>query len=119
MTEKGYGIMNESWNMLLTYATAMILVFVLTFHFLLESPLTGVPFESTLDFGHATGNLVDFRLFFGLLLFAAVLHGFNGVRVILLEWLHPQRRIWVLNLAVISLTAFFLALGTYTLLTVA
>ena len=118
MTEKEYSLMNESWNMLLTYATAVVLVFVLTFHLLLQSPLTGAPFESTLTFGYATGHLVYFKLVFGLLLYAAIFHGFNGVRAIALEWLHPQKRAWLLNLVIVALMAFFLALGSYTLLAV-
>lgn len=118
MADNRYSLIKESWNMLLTYLTAMILVFVLTFHLLLQSPLTGESFESTLTFGYATGNLVYFKLVFGLLLFAAILHGFNGVRTIALEWFHPQKRAWLLNLIIVSLMAFFLALGSYTLLTV-
>jgi len=102
--------------MLITYVTAMILVFVLTFHFVLQGPLAGKSFESTLTFGYATGNLGEFSLIFALLLFAAVIHGFNGIRAIALEWLHPQRRAWLLNLTVLALIAFFLALGSYTLL---
>ena len=118
MGESKYSLINESWNMLLTYVTAMILVFVLTIHFLLQSPLTGSPFESTLTFSYATGNLHYFQVVFGLLLFAAVLHGLNGVRAIAMEWLHP-RRVWLLNLVVVALMAFFLALGSYTLLATA
>ncbi len=119
MGESKYSLMNESWSMLLTYVTAMVLVFVLTLHLLLQSPLTGLPFEDTLTFGYATGNLVYFRLVFGLLLFAAILHGMNGVRVIALEWFHPQKRAWLLNLIVVALMAIFLAVGSYTLLVVA
>ena len=118
MTERKYSLMNESWNMILTYITAMVLVFVLTFHLLLQSPLTGKTFEATLTFGYATGNLVYFRVVFGLLLYAAVVHGFNGVRVMALEWLHPQKKAWLLNLIVVALMAFFLALGSYTLVAV-
>jgi succinate dehydrogenase hydrophobic anchor subunit len=110
--------MKESWSMILTYACAMVLVFVLTFHFLLQSPLAGKSFEDTLAFPYATGNLVDFGVVFGLLLFAAILHGLNGVRVIALEWFHPQKKAWLLNLVIVALMAFFLALGSYTLLVV-
>ena len=112
--EHGGSLMRESWSMLLTYATALVLVFVLTFHLLLESPLTGKSLEDTLTFGYATGNLAYYKIVFGLLLFAAVLHGFNGARVIVLEWLHPKRA-WALNLLVVILMALFLAVGSYTL----
>jgi succinate dehydrogenase hydrophobic anchor subunit len=110
--------MRESWSMILTYITAMILVFMLTFHFLLQGPLAGKSFEDTLAFKNATENLVSFELVFGLLLYAAILHGLNGVRVIALEWFHPEQKAWLLNLVVLALMAFFLALGSYTLLVV-
>jgi succinate dehydrogenase hydrophobic anchor subunit len=115
---QGRGLMKESWNMLLTYATAVVLVFVLTFHLLLHSPLSGKTFEDTLSFGYATGNLVYYQVVFGLLLFAAIVHGFNGIRVMAIEWLHPTRMAWLLNVVVLALMAFFLAVGTYTLLIV-
>jgi succinate dehydrogenase / fumarate reductase membrane anchor subunit len=118
MKERKYSLMNESWSMILTYISAMILVFVLTFHLLLQSPLAGKAFEDTLTFGYATGNLVYYKVVFGLLLYAAILHGLNGVRVIVLEWFHPQEKAWLLNLIVVALMAFFLALGSYTLLAV-
>jgi succinate dehydrogenase hydrophobic anchor subunit len=118
MAENRYSLMKESWSMILTYVTAMVLVFVLTIHLLLESPLTGLPLEATLTFGYATGNLVYFKLVFGLLLYAGVIHGLNGLRVIVLEWLHPRKRAWLLNMLAIALMAFFLALGTATLLLV-
>ena len=104
--------------MIVTYVTAALLVFVLTFHLLLQSPLTGKGFEDTLTFGYATGNMVYYQLVFGVLLVAAVVHGLNGLRVILLEWLHPKRYVWFLNLAVVVLMAVLLAVGSFTLVTV-
>jgi succinate dehydrogenase hydrophobic anchor subunit len=114
----GYSLLNESWSMLLTYATAIVLVFVLTFHLLLHSPLTGQSLDATLLFPAPKQNLESFQVIFGLLLYAAVIHGFNGVRVIALEWFHPRNRVWLLNLVIVALMAFFLALGSYTLLVV-
>lgn len=111
-------LMTESWNMVVTYVTAAILVFVLTFHLLLQSPLAGKAFDATLTFGYATGNLSYYRVIFGLLLFGAVIHGFNGIRTIAIEWLHPTRRAWLLNVIVFVLMAFFLAVGTVTLIVV-
>jgi succinate dehydrogenase hydrophobic anchor subunit len=116
--EKGGSLMKESWNMVVTYVTAALLVFVLTFHLLLHSPLSGKAFEDTLSFGYATGNLVYYQVIFGVLLFAAVIHGFNGLRVMAVEWLHPTRLAWLLNVIVFALMAFFLAVGTVTLLVV-
>jgi len=110
--------MKESWNMVVTYVTAALLVFVLTFHLLLHSPLAGKAFEDTLSFGYATGNLVYYQVIFGVLLFTAVIHGFNGLRVMAVEWLHPTRLAWLLNVLVIALMAFFIAVGTVTLIVV-
>jgi succinate dehydrogenase / fumarate reductase membrane anchor subunit len=115
---KGGSLMKESWNMVVTYVTAAVLVFVLTFHLLLHSPLTGKAFDATLSFGYATGNLTYYQLIFGFLLFAAVIHGLNGIRVLAIEWLHPTRRAWLLNVIVFVLMAFFLAVGTVTLVVV-
>jgi len=110
--------MRESWNMIVTYITAVILVFVLTFHLLLHSPLSGKAFDATLSFGYATGDLTYYQVIFGLLLFTAVIHGFNGIRAMAIEWLHPTRRAWLLNVIVFVLMAFFLAVGTVTLIVV-
>lgn len=116
--KKGGSLMKESWTMVVTYVTGALLVFVLSFHLLLHSPLMGVAFDSTLLFPNVTSNLVDYQIVFGLLLFGAVIHGFNGIRVMAIEWLHPTRRAWLLNLTVYALMAFFLAVGTVTLVVV-
>lgn len=110
--------MKESWNMLVTYITGALLVFVLTFHLLLHSPLMGAAFDDTLLFPNATGNLIDYQVVFGVLLLAAVVHGFNGIRAMAIEWLHPRRFGWLLNLIIVLLMAFFLAVGTTTLIVV-
>jgi succinate dehydrogenase hydrophobic anchor subunit len=104
--------------MLATYVTAILLVFVLTLHLLLESPISGKSLEDTLTFGVATSNLVYYQVVFGLLLFAAIIHGLNGIRAIAVEWLHPTRLRLLLNIIIVALMAFFLAVGTYTLVVV-
>jgi succinate dehydrogenase hydrophobic anchor subunit len=116
MTYKKHSLLSESWSMLLTYVTALVLVFALTFHLLLQSPLTGVPLDSTLTFGYATDSLTYFKVVFGALLFAGIIHGLSGIRVIALEWFHPKTREWAINLPVVALMAVLLALGSYTLL---
>ena len=118
MARESNSLMKESWSMVVTYVSAMALVFVLTFHLLLQSPLVGKAFEGTLTFDYATGNLVYYKVVFGLLLFAAIIHGFNGLRAVAIEWLHPKKLGWLLNLTVVALMAVFLAVGTFTLLVV-
>ncbi len=110
--------MKESWNMAVTYVTGALLVFVLTFHLLLHSPLMGKAFDSTLLFPTVTSNLVEYQVIFALLLVGAVIHGFNGIRVVVVELLHPTRFAWLLNLIIIGLMAFFIAVGTVTLIVV-
>ena len=116
--DRSGSLMKESWSMVVTYLTAVLLVFVLTFHLLLHSPLTGKAFEDTLSFGYATGNLSYYQLVFGILLYTAVIHGFNGIRAIAIERFHPARLAWLLNLITFMLMAFFLAVGTITLIAV-
>jgi len=116
--EKGGSLMKESWNMVVTYVTGALLVFVLTFHLLLHSPLMGKAFDSTLLFPTVTSNLVEYQVIFALLLVGAVIHGFNGIRVVVVELLHPTRFAWLLNLIIIGLMAFFIAVGTVTLIVV-
>ena len=105
----------ESWVMLLHYITAIILVVVLTAHLLLHSPFAGLDFETSLNFDIARSNLQGFSPLFALLVIAAVIHGVNGLRILLLEL--SQNKGWsvfVNALAVILIIAL-LALGLSTL----
>lgn len=104
--------------MILMYALALIMIFVLTFHLLLVSPLTGRSFDQTLTYSYVVNNLTYYRVVFGILLYAAVIHGMNGLRIIVLEWIHPKRAQWAVNLIIIALIAILLAVGTYTLIVV-
>ena len=103
--------------MILMYATAIILIFALTFHILLHSPLTGKMFEATLNFGYVRANLIYYRLLFALVVYAAVIHGMSGLRAVLLEWMHP-RRSWIVTFPIVMLLAFLLAVGIVTFILV-
>jgi len=109
-------IFKESWVMLIVYATAIILIFTLTFHLLLQSPLTGLSFQETLSFAYVSRNLLYYRVIFGLLLYAATIHGMIGLRTVILEWLHPKSYTWAINLMTVVVMAAVLALGTLTLI---
>lgn len=111
-----YSLLKESWLMVLMYALGIIMIFVLTFHLLLVSPLTGRTFDETLTYSYVVHNLTYYKVVFGILLYAAVIHGMNGLRVVLIEWLHAKRFQWVINAIIVVLIAVLLALGTYTLL---
>jgi succinate dehydrogenase hydrophobic anchor subunit len=110
-----YSLLKESWNMVLMYALALIMIFVLTFHLLLVSPLTGRTFDETLTYSFVLHNLTYYRIVFGILLYAAVIHGMNGLMIVLLEWLLVRKYQWAVNLLIVILIAVLLALGTYTL----
>ncbi|MDP8023401.1 MAG: hypothetical protein ACP5LF_01425 [Nitrososphaeria archaeon] len=111
-----YSLLKESWNMILMYALALIMIFVLTFHLLLVSPLTGRTFDQLLNYNYVLQNLTYYRIVFGLLLYAAVIHGLNGLRIVLIEWLHVKRFQWAVNVIIVILMAILLAFGTYTLI---
>lgn len=113
-----YSLLKESWVMVLMYALALIMIFVLTFHLLLVSPLTGRSFDQTLTYSFVVHNLTYYRIVFGLLLYAAVIHGMNGLRIILLEWAHNRSLQVAINLIIVVLIAVLLAVGTYTLIVV-
>ncbi len=111
-----YSLLKESWNMILMYALALIMIFVLTFHLLLVSPLTGRTFDQVLNYNYVLQNLTYYRIVFGLLLYAAVIHGLNGLRIVIIEWLHVKRFQWAVNIIIVILMAILLAFGTYTLI---
>ncbi|MGC8557941.1 MAG: hypothetical protein ACP5NC_02980 [Nitrososphaeria archaeon] len=115
MPEK-YSLIKESWTMLLMYALGLIMIFVLTFHLLLVSPLTGRTFAEALSYNYVLHNLTYYQVIFGILLYAATIHGLNGLRIVLIEWLHPGKYQWIINSIIIVLMAVLLALGTYTLI---
>lgn len=105
----------ESWVMLLHYITAIILVVVLTAHLLLHSPFVGLDFETSLKFDIAKSNLQGFSPVFALLVIAAVIHGVNGLRILLLEL--SQNKGWniIVNIFVVVLIIALLIVGLSTL----
>ncbi len=111
-----YSLLKESWIMILMYTLALIMVFVLTIHLLLVSPLTGKTFDQVLTYSYVLDNLTYYRIVFGLLLYAAVIHGLNGLRIVLIEWLHIRKFQWIINIIIVILMAILLAFGTYTLI---
>jgi succinate dehydrogenase / fumarate reductase membrane anchor subunit len=101
--------------MLLQYATAVAAVVLVTVHLLMQGVL--VPYSSAVNFQHilsyyrswVNGALLE------TLLFVVVVHGFNGLRIILLEW--RQGLTWSkgVNWASLLVTAGVLGYGTRTI----
>lgn len=78
--------MRESRLMLIQYATAVAALVLVSIHLLMQGVL--VPYYKAIDFQHVLSvyrSWVDLSLL-EMLLIVVVAHGFNGLRVILLEW---------------------------------
>jgi succinate dehydrogenase membrane anchor subunit len=77
--------MKESNIMLLQYATALAAAFLVTLHLLMQGVL--LPYPRAISFSHVLSlyrSLVDGAML-EVLLIVVVAHGFNGLRIILLE----------------------------------
>lgn len=84
--------MRESRLMLVQYGTAMAAVVLVTFHLLMQGVL--VPYGTAISFGRILSvyRNVFYMAFLEFLLVVVLIHGFNGVRIILHEW--RQSREW-------------------------
>jgi succinate dehydrogenase / fumarate reductase membrane anchor subunit len=84
--------MKESKIMLIQYLTAAAALVLVTFHLLLQGVL--VPYSTALSFNRVLSvyrGIIDGSLL-EILLGVVVVHGFNGLRIMLLEW--RQGRTW-------------------------
>jgi succinate dehydrogenase / fumarate reductase membrane anchor subunit len=84
--------MRESRLMLVQYATAVAAVVLVSFHLLLQGVL--VPYGTAISFNTLLSDYrnVFYMTFLELLLVVVLVHGFNGVRIILHEW--RQSKTW-------------------------
>ena len=101
------------------YITAIVLVFVLGFHLLERvpgiSPLTPESYEDSLSYEAVRKAYTSYWWVLAILLLAALFHGLNGVRGILLEW--RQSRGWTIAVNVVVWLAF-IGLAGFGLLTI-
>lgn len=84
--------MRESILMQLQYATAIAAVILVTLHLLMQGVL--FPYSTALSFEHVLSvyrSWIDGSML-EILLIVVVTHGFNGLRMILLEW--KQSKVW-------------------------
>ncbi len=84
--------MRESRLMLIQYVTAIAAIVLVAFHLLMQGVL--VPYGTAISFGTILSiyrNLL-YMAFLEILLVVVLVHGFNGVRIILHEW--RQSRSW-------------------------
>jgi len=106
--------MRESTIMQIQYATAVLALGLVTLHLLMQGVL--VPFGEAISFQQVlsvyrsavNGALLE------MLLVVVLAHGFNGLRIILLEW--RQGATWTrrVNRATLLLTLATIAYGTRT-----
>jgi succinate dehydrogenase / fumarate reductase, membrane anchor subunit len=84
--------MKESKLMLIQYGTAVAAVALVSVHLLMQGVLT--PYANAISFGTILSIYQSwvYALFLEALLVVVLVHGFNGVRIILHEW--KQTRSW-------------------------
>ena len=108
--------MKESTMMQLQYGTAILAIGLVTVHLLMQGVL--VPYGEAVMFQHVLSvyrNAVDGALL-EILLVVVLAHGFNGLRIILLEWRQSGRWTKGVNWAVLVVTLAMIAYGTRTVI---
>lgn len=108
--------MRESTMMQLQYATAVLALGLVTVHLLMQGVL--VPYGEATSFQRVLSvyrGLVDGALL-EILLVVVLAHGFNGLRIILLEWRQGVRWTKGVNWAVLVVTLAAIAYGTRTVI---
>jgi succinate dehydrogenase / fumarate reductase, membrane anchor subunit len=108
--------LRESTIMQLQYGTAILAVGLVTLHLLMQGVL--VPYGEAVTFQHVLSvyrNAVDGALL-EVLLIVVLAHGFNGLRIILLEWRQGGRWTRGVNWGVLLVTLALMAYGTRTVI---
>ena len=108
--------MRESTMVQLQYATAILAVGLVTLHLLMQGVL--VPYGEAVSFQHVLSvyrNAVDGALL-EVLLIVVLAHGFNGLRIILLEWRQSTGWTRGVNWAALLATLATVAYGTRTVI---
>jgi succinate dehydrogenase / fumarate reductase membrane anchor subunit len=108
--------MKESKLMLLQYATAIAALVLVGLHLLMQGVL--IPYAQAISFQRVlyvyrdwvTGSLLE------TLLVVVLLHGFNGLRMILLEWRQSARWSGTVNASIVLAVMLSIAYGTKTIL---
>jgi succinate dehydrogenase membrane anchor subunit len=108
--------MRESTMMQLQYVTAVAAIVLVTVHLLMQGVL--VPYGEAVSFERVLSvyrSAVDAALL-EILLVVILAHGFNGLRIILLEWRQGAGWTRGVNWAVLALTLATIAYGTRTVI---
>jgi succinate dehydrogenase / fumarate reductase membrane anchor subunit len=99
-----------SWYFL--RVSGLLLIFLALGHFLIMHVVHSI-LEVDYAFAARRWAVPAWRVYDWLLLALALLHGFNGLRVVVDEWVRPPRLRRAAQIAVGAATAGFLLLGTY------
>ena len=108
--------MKESTIMQVQYATAVLALGLVTVHLLMQGVL--VPYREAVSFQRVLSvyrNMVDGALL-EILLIVVLAHGFNGLRIILLEWRQSPGWTRAVNSVVLLATLAAISYGTRTLI---
>jgi succinate dehydrogenase / fumarate reductase, membrane anchor subunit len=108
--------MRESSIMQLQYVTAVLAIGLVTVHLLMQGVL--VPYREAVSFQQVLSSyrsVVDGALL-EILLIVVLAHGFNGLRIILLEWRQGGGWTRGVNWAVLTVTLATIAYGTRTVI---
>ncbi len=99
----------------LQYVTAILLIFLLTWHLVIRVPwLRGVnSFAETLANEKVYHEITAYGILLVIFAWTVVLHAFNGLRTILLEWTSGKYKGIITAIAVILILVFG-SLATYT-----
>jgi len=102
----------QTW---LQYVTGIILVFLLTWHLVIRVPwLRGVEsFAETLSPEMVYHEISAYGVLLLIFAYATLLHGFNGLRNVLLEWTSGRYK-GLITAVIAVLLIVFAGLATYT-----
>jgi succinate dehydrogenase / fumarate reductase, membrane anchor subunit len=108
-------MLKESQIMKIHYITGIAALFVVAVHILMRLI---VPFDSSLEYDYIISNYknIFYVLILESILVLIAIHGFNGIRIILLEL--RQNKAWenMITIMTISATIALIAYGTRTII---
>jgi succinate dehydrogenase / fumarate reductase, membrane anchor subunit len=108
--------LRESTLMQLQYGTGVLAIGLVALHLLMQGVL--VPYGEAVSFQHVLSvyrDVVDGALL-EVLLIVVLAHGFNGLRIILLEWRQGAGWTSGVNWTVLAVTLALIAYGTRTVI---
>jgi succinate dehydrogenase / fumarate reductase, membrane anchor subunit len=108
--------MKESRLMLLQYATAVVAVALVAIHLIMQGVI--YPYSTAISFSNILSIYRNwpYAMFLEALLVVVLVHGFNGLRIILHEWRQTAPWSWWVDLGTIAAILVSVAYGTRTII---